>query len=73
MIVQDFQKIENEIKRKMTIINNYLHSKSINKDLQYHIREYLDYYWKEIGSRDKDEEEKIINQLPEALKQHLLL
>lgn len=72
-IVQDFQKIENEIKRKLYIINNYLNSKQINKDLQYQIREYLEYFWREMGSRDTEAEEKIIKQLPEALKQSLLL
>jgi len=41
------QEEENEINKNLYVINNYMHKKSISKELQYNIREYLDYYWNE--------------------------
>lgn len=46
-IFEQLQEEENEINKNLYVINNYMHKKSISKELQYNIREYLDYYWNE--------------------------
>lgn len=55
----------------MYIINSYMESKKINKDLQYQVRKYLDYYYKETSMRNIEAEDKILNQLSDVLKQTL--
>jgi len=36
----------------MEVINTYMSKKNVNKQMQYGIREYLDYYWREASERD---------------------
>lgn len=37
------------MKKKHQIMKKYMTEKNINKDLQYQIREYLNYYYNEIN------------------------
>ncbi len=45
-----------EISKNMSVINMYMKIKNVNKHLQYQIREYLGYYWKETSQRNQKEE-----------------
>lgn len=47
MILNDFNSEELKIDQNMEVINKYMKKKGISKDIQYKIREYLDYYWRE--------------------------
>ena len=57
-----------EIRDAMMSINNYMKKKNINSDLQYQIREYLDYYVRESLDNKVENETKVINMLSEPLK-----
>lgn len=46
-IFEKFSESDNQIKQDLYIINSYMKKKCISKQLQSHIREYLDYYWRE--------------------------
>ncbi len=60
------------MKKNLSIINKYLNNKNISVELQYQIREYLEFFWREYN-QDIDKEKQIINQLPDQLKQTLFL
>lgn len=51
-ILENFNQEEMEISQKMEVINTYMSKKNVNKQMQYGIREYLDYYWREASERD---------------------
>ena len=57
----------------MVIINNFMVKKKVNKDLQFKIREYLDYYWNQTETDNKEKENEIIELLSEPLKKSLLI
>lgn len=59
-IFSELNKHESEIRNKMYIINHFMQKKQINISLQYEIREYLEYFYREIKARDPDQEEKIL-------------
>jgi len=48
-------------------------SKQINFQLRYQIREYLEYYWKEVQQNNNEVELKIIGELSDNLQQDLML
>ncbi|KAL4480341.1 hypothetical protein ABPG74_020857 [Tetrahymena malaccensis] len=52
--------------------NKFMSTKNINKKLQYQIREYLEYYWREQAETDYEEKQMIIDQLSDSLRQKLL-
>jgi len=56
-----------EKKQILYVINNYMQKKKISKDLQFNIREYLEYYYKEKRLYNSEEENKIIKQLSDCL------
>ena len=58
--------------KNMNIINKFMHNKKIKSNLQYQVREYLEYYWKESSMHNTQEEENIINLLSSSLKEELL-
>ena len=60
-IFQDFGRLESQIKTNMMVINGFMNSKRVNKNLQYQVREYLDYYMREKQERDHTAENKIIS------------
>jgi hypothetical protein len=71
-ILQDLNLQQNNMKKNLSIINKYLNNKNISVELQYQIREYLEFFWREYN-QDIDKEKQIINQLPDQLKQTLFL
>ncbi|EAR85802.2 cation channel family protein (macronuclear) [Tetrahymena thermophila SB210] len=72
-IFEQFFRLDNEIKANMKIINNYMTNKTISKDLQYQVREYLEYYWKQEKANNSELENKILEQLSHKLKDTLLM
>jgi len=72
-ILENFNQEEMEIAQKMEVINTYMSKKNVNKQMQYGIRKYLDYYWREASERDSEAEEKIIQQLSDSLRENLLI
>ncbi|EWS75660.1 cation channel family protein (macronuclear) [Tetrahymena thermophila SB210] len=72
-ILQDFSKAENEILDKMYIIKNYLNKKQINQILSKNVTEYLEYFWRGNQQTNQEEEEKMIKQLPDYLRNELLI
>ncbi|KAL4510548.1 hypothetical protein ABPG72_004702 [Tetrahymena utriculariae] len=53
-IFEQFFRLDNEIQANMKIINRYMTNKTISKNLQYQVREYLEYYWKQEKSNNTD-------------------
>ena len=51
----------------------YMNRKTIKAELQTRIREYLKFIWKERQTLNVDEEQQIINSLPNSLKEELLI
>jgi hypothetical protein len=51
-ILENFNQEELIISKKMHTINTYMSNKNVSKRMQYSIREYLDYYWREASERD---------------------
>ncbi len=45
-----------ERKYKVRIINNFMRRKNINVNLQYEVRQYLEYYWNEVNIQEQEEE-----------------
>lgn len=72
-ILESFNSEEVQIFRKMRIIGTYMSNKNVGKQMQFAIREYLDYYWREASERDHEGEQKIISQLSDQLKENLLI
>lgn len=59
--------------KKVQTINTYMQNKGISYQLQYQIREYLNYYWLAQNQEESAEERAIINQLSENLRERLML
>lgn len=73
MILQDFNKENIEFEHNINIINQYMTRKSINRDLQMRIREYLRFIWKEENTQNLEDEQKIIGLLSNSLREELLI
>ena len=73
IILQNYQKKENEFKNNLRIINNFMDRKNIEIKLQRRVQEYLNFMWNEQKSSNNEEENTIINKLNETLKEELLL
>ncbi|KAL4480343.1 hypothetical protein ABPG74_020859 [Tetrahymena malaccensis] len=72
-IFSNFYQVDNQINQKIGIIQRFMNRKNINPSLEYQIREYLEYYWREQAEQDQDQEQNIIDQLSESLKLKLLI
>ena len=48
-------------------------NKNIGFSLQYKIREYLDYYWREQDSNKSELEKKVIDSLSDQLREKLMI
>ncbi|KAL4505999.1 hypothetical protein ABPG72_013760 [Tetrahymena utriculariae] len=72
LIFSNFFQVDNEIKKKLKLIQRFMSKKNINSKLQYQAREYLEYYWRESAETDQEQEQNIISQLSESLRQKLL-
>ncbi|EAS04641.2 cyclic nucleotide-binding domain protein (macronuclear) [Tetrahymena thermophila SB210] len=71
-IFQDFYSKENLIRQKRFIIGNYMMRKGVTKSTMKEIYQYLDYYWKEKSDENQQEEQEIICQLSNRLRENLL-
>ncbi|CAD8105986.1 unnamed protein product [Paramecium primaurelia] len=60
-----------EKRKKVQTINTYMQNKKISYELQFKIREYLNYYWSCNQQEETQEEKQIINQLSENLRENL--
>ncbi|KAL4483320.1 hypothetical protein ABPG72_007962 [Tetrahymena utriculariae] len=72
-IFENMSKQEMQINEMMYNISSYMHLKKVSKELQYQIREYLQYYWTEQQDRDTEIEEKIKSLLSDNLRDQLAL
>jgi len=73
MILQEMSKQNVEFNHKISIINQFMIRKNINRDLQRRIREYLRYLWMVENTQNIEEEQKIIDFLSPSLKEELLI
>ncbi|KAL4505995.1 hypothetical protein ABPG72_013756 [Tetrahymena utriculariae] len=71
-IFSNFFQVQNEIKRKIGYIQQFMSKKNIEQKLQYEIREYLEYYWTETSEINQEQEQIIIDQLSESLRSKLM-
>ncbi|CAD8195996.1 unnamed protein product [Paramecium pentaurelia] len=71
-IIEQISGFKEEKKRKFNIINNYMQSKNISYELQFQIREYLNYFWTMKRNEESNEEKEIIEELSSRLKQRLI-
>ncbi|KAL4485671.1 hypothetical protein ABPG72_010933 [Tetrahymena utriculariae] len=72
-IFQEMQKSQKLIKNNMYVINNYMKQRRISYQLQHKIRHYLEYYWNESEFSSIKQEQRIINQLSDNLRENLLI
>ncbi|KAL4478758.1 hypothetical protein ABPG73_001973 [Tetrahymena malaccensis] len=72
-IFKEIQFYKKQIKQNIFIINNYMKKKNISHELQYQVRDYLEYFWNESKYQDIEAEKKIINQLSNNLKESLMI
>ncbi|KAL4484475.1 hypothetical protein ABPG74_019652 [Tetrahymena malaccensis] len=72
-IFQDFFTKEKMIQEKRYVIANYMDKNQIDENTRKNIFEYLEYYWKESLDENLQEENKIISQLSDNLKEELLI
>ncbi|KAL4484463.1 hypothetical protein ABPG74_019640 [Tetrahymena malaccensis] len=63
---------ENMIREKRFIIGNYMIKKGVSKSTMKDVYEYLEYYWKERSDENLQEENHIISQLSNGLREELL-
>ncbi|CAD8202087.1 unnamed protein product [Paramecium octaurelia] len=71
-IIEQISGFKEEKKRKFNIINNYMQQKNISYELQFQIREYLNYFWTMKRNEESNEEREIIDELSSRLKQRLI-
>ncbi|CAD8147432.1 unnamed protein product [Paramecium pentaurelia] len=60
-------------RQRIRVINGYMNKRKVPYSLQFKIREYLNYRWKEEQESDITQEDKLINELSNELKQELEL
>ena len=73
IILQNRKKKENDLKKSIRCINNFMERTNIDIKLQRRVQEYLYFMWSEQSSSNNEEEILIINKLNETLKEELLL
>jgi hypothetical protein len=61
------------VSQTLSSIDIYMKRKSIKPELQTRIREYLKFIWRERQTLNVEEEQKIINCLPNSLKEELMV
>ncbi|EAR91777.2 cation channel family protein (macronuclear) [Tetrahymena thermophila SB210] len=72
-IFQDFFQFEKQIQEKRYVIANYMNKYNITQETRQSIFEYLEYYWKDKINENTQEENNIISQLSDNLKEDLLI
>lgn len=55
-LFNEFSRNKKQMKQNMQLINIYMHNKGINSHMQYQVRDYLEYFWKEQMDRDEEGE-----------------
>lgn len=59
MIYSNITEQDNEVRRKIFKINNYMREKKISYELQFRIKQYLEYYLNKQNTIDEETEEII--------------
>ncbi|KAL4506561.1 hypothetical protein ABPG72_000132 [Tetrahymena utriculariae] len=72
-VFYDFSKNEKLLMQNLLIIKSYLHKKSINDNLSKDVTEYLEYYLSANQESNQEQEESLIKQLPDSLRNDLLI
>ncbi|CAD8080729.1 unnamed protein product [Paramecium sonneborni] len=72
-ILDKISAYEQEKMKKVHTINTYMQNKKIGYELQYQVREYLNYYWQSQSQVESQDEQNIINQLSQNLREQLML
>ncbi|CAD8100391.1 unnamed protein product [Paramecium primaurelia] len=70
-IIDDITQNQVERNKKMRVINKYMREREIPFALQYQIKEYLTYRWKEDDEVDLEMEQTLLGQLSDELKEEL--
>ncbi|CAK61372.1 unnamed protein product (macronuclear) [Paramecium tetraurelia] len=70
-IIDDITQNQVERNKKMRVINKYMREREIPFALQYQIKEYLTYRWKEDDEVDLEMEQELLGQLSDELKEEL--
>ncbi|CAD8109319.1 unnamed protein product [Paramecium sonneborni] len=70
-IIDDITQNQVERNKKMRVINKYMREREIPFALQYQIKEYLTYRWKEDDEIDLEMEQTLLGQLSDELKEEL--
>ncbi|KAM3142009.1 hypothetical protein pb186bvf_005882 [Paramecium bursaria] len=70
-IIDDITENQRERNRRMRVINKYFSKRAIPYSLQYQIKEYLTYRWKEEDEIDLQLEQNLIESLSDELKESL--
>lgn len=73
MIFQDFYKRESAFKQDIFMINDFMRSQKIPKELQLRIRKYLEHLWKEEKIHNVEQSKNVLSKLSDSLKFELLL
>lgn len=72
-IMNEMNEESDKLNTSLMAIKNYMRKKNINNELQYHIKEYVEYYLKSTNQTNSELEDKIINTLTIPLKKQLQL
>ncbi|CAD8145415.1 unnamed protein product [Paramecium octaurelia] len=59
------------INKKLIFINQYMHNKKISHQLQFQVREYLNYYWYQEQTQQTKEQTEILSQLSDDLRKQI--
>ncbi|EAS07054.2 cation channel family protein (macronuclear) [Tetrahymena thermophila SB210] len=71
-IFSAINKQNKKIKEDLYTISNFMSKKNIERELQYEVREYLEYLWYMQSNREQEKEHQIIDQLNPQLRDKLL-
>lgn len=72
-ILTQFNHHKEQIRGKLRSINLYMQKKRISHQLQYKVREYLQYLWQEASNQENEHETEIIEILSSKLKDELMI
>ncbi|KAM3138474.1 hypothetical protein pb186bvf_009388 [Paramecium bursaria] len=72
-IIDRIQQYNESKQQKLRVINTYMTKKKISYQLQFQIREYLNYFWEIQNVQDSQEENLIVEQLSENLREQLMI
>ena len=73
IILTDISKQQDEYRKDLNLINDFMRKKNISFDLRMRIRKYLEYIKKEKKLHEDNETDKTIEKLSDSLREELLL